>query len=201
MGPLLAVCPRHQCHMTSRFYAQLGRMMAQLFFSGGCDKQVKMWPLLSGGQPVTVAMHDAPVKEIAWIPKMNLLEASGADLQSTEVLINVDHEEPSWWFWVTDEMVPSDVEEQSGIDNEKYLVVCEEQAVDGVATFMARCVLSNPKAQTLTPEELQKTLNKALGGMNKLEKMLNVWHAGKLFYTLSTWGLALAGLSRTRVNK
>ncbi|KAL2537062.1 Transducin/WD40 repeat-like superfamily protein [Forsythia ovata] len=29
-------------------------------FSGGCDKQVKMWPLLSGGQPVTVAMHDAP---------------------------------------------------------------------------------------------------------------------------------------------
>ncbi|WRX26440.1 WD40 repeat - like 10 [Theobroma cacao] len=41
-------------------------------FSGGCDKQVKMWPLLSGGQPMTVAMHDAPIKEVAWIPEMNL---------------------------------------------------------------------------------------------------------------------------------
>ncbi|TYI01111.1 hypothetical protein ES332_A11G179000v1 [Gossypium tomentosum] len=41
--------------------------------SRGCDKQVKMWPLLSGGQPMTVAMHDAPIKEVAWIPEMNLL--------------------------------------------------------------------------------------------------------------------------------
>ncbi|KAB1226934.1 hypothetical protein CJ030_MR1G022236 [Morella rubra] len=47
-------------------------------FSGGCDKQAKMWPL-SGGQPMTVAMHDAPIKEIAWIPEMNLL-ATGSDM-------------------------------------------------------------------------------------------------------------------------
>ncbi|MCH89629.1 protein RAE1-like, partial [Trifolium medium] len=48
-------------------------------FSGGCDKQAKMWPLLSGGQPVTVAMHDAPIKEIAWIPEMNLLATGSLD--------------------------------------------------------------------------------------------------------------------------
>ncbi|KAL4285738.1 hypothetical protein AHAS_Ahas19G0016200 [Arachis hypogaea] len=48
-------------------------------FSGGCDKQVKMWPLLSGGQPMTVAMHDAPIKEIAWIPEMNLLATGSWD--------------------------------------------------------------------------------------------------------------------------
>ncbi|CAB4286027.1 unnamed protein product [Prunus armeniaca] len=46
-------------------------------FSGGCDKQVKMWPL--GGQPVTVAMHDAPIKEIAWIPEMSLLVTGSWD--------------------------------------------------------------------------------------------------------------------------
>lgn len=38
-----------------------------------------MWPLLSGGQPVTVAMHDAPVKEVAWIPEMNLLVSGSWD--------------------------------------------------------------------------------------------------------------------------
>ncbi|GKV45405.1 hypothetical protein SLEP1_g52486 [Rubroshorea leprosula] len=48
-------------------------------FSGGCDKQVKMWSLLSGGQAVTVAMHDAPVKEVAWIPGMNLLVSGSWD--------------------------------------------------------------------------------------------------------------------------
>lgn len=36
-------------------------------------------------------------------------------------------------------------------------------------------------------------LGKALADVSKLEKMLNIWHAGKLFYALSTWGLALAG--------
>lgn len=46
-------------------------------FSGGCDKQVKMWPL--GAQPVTVAMHDAPVKDVAWIPEMNLLVSGSWD--------------------------------------------------------------------------------------------------------------------------
>ncbi|XP_048325158.2 protein RAE1 isoform X2 [Ziziphus jujuba] len=48
-------------------------------FSGGCDKQAKMWPLLSGGQPMTVAMHDAPIKELAWIPEMNLLVTGSWD--------------------------------------------------------------------------------------------------------------------------
>ncbi|KAK9166512.1 hypothetical protein Scep_001703 [Stephania cephalantha] len=46
-------------------------------FSGGCDKQVKMWPL--GGQPVTVAAHDAPIKELAWIPEMSLLVTGSWD--------------------------------------------------------------------------------------------------------------------------
>lgn len=48
-------------------------------FSGGCDKQVKMWSLMSGGQTSTVAMHDAPIKEIAWIPEMSLLVTGSWD--------------------------------------------------------------------------------------------------------------------------
>lgn len=73
----------------------------------------------------------------------------GDDFQSAEILINVDQEEPSWWVWVTDDMVPSNVEERSGIDNENYVVISEEHVVDGVANFMARCILSNSKGQLL----------------------------------------------------
>ncbi|XP_043810201.1 uncharacterized protein LOC110603031 isoform X2 [Manihot esculenta] len=84
-------------------------------------------------------------------------EATGDDIHSAEILINVSHEEPSWWVWVTEEMVPNHVEEPSGIDDENYVVVTEEHVVDGVANFMVKCILSNPKALNMTPEELQKS--------------------------------------------
>ncbi|KAK1369361.1 GPI-anchored protein like [Heracleum sosnowskyi] len=131
--------------------------------------------------------------------KFPFKEASGIDLETAESLINLNSVEPSWWVWVNDEMIPSTVEERSIIDNENYVVVSEESVVDGVANFMAKCVLSNPNAQKLTPEELQKTLTKALcgNGMSKVETMLDIWHAGAMFYALSTWGLALIGLYNT----
>ncbi|KAH9607954.1 hypothetical protein KSS87_000183 [Heliosperma pusillum] len=125
-------------------------------------------------------------------------EPTGDDLEAAEVLVNVDKEEPSWWVWVTDAMVPGTKEERSGIDDESYVVVCEEHIVDGVANFLARCIVSNPKLQKMAPEQLQKTLTKSLGGFNKVEKMLTIWHAGKMFCALSTWGLALAGLYQSR---
>lgn len=71
----------------------------------------------------------------------------GTDLETAEILVNVSSGEPSWWVWVTDEMVPGNVEERSAIDQENYVVVSEESVVDGVANFMARCVVSNPNAQ------------------------------------------------------
>ena len=48
-------------------------------FTGGCDKQVKMWPLLSGGQPTAFSGHEAPIKELAWVPQMNLLVSGSWD--------------------------------------------------------------------------------------------------------------------------
>ncbi|KAI3808322.1 hypothetical protein L1987_24271 [Smallanthus sonchifolius] len=122
----------------------------------------------------------------------------GMDLQVDEILINVGCEEPSWWIWVSDEMVHGNVEEKSGIDNENYVVIRQEQVVDSIASFMARCVMLNPKAKSLTPEEMQKKLTKALGGMSKFEKLLEIWEAGQIFYLMATWGLALAGLYQSR---
>ncbi|KAL9262321.1 RAE1-like protein [Drosera capensis] len=47
-------------------------------FSGGCDKQAKMWNLLSN-QSMQVAAHDAPIKDMAWIPEMSLLVTGSWD--------------------------------------------------------------------------------------------------------------------------
>ncbi|CAI5980662.1 unnamed protein product [Closterium sp. NIES-65] len=48
-------------------------------FSGGCDKQAKMWPLMSGGAASTVGVHDAPICKMAWIAEMNLLVTASWD--------------------------------------------------------------------------------------------------------------------------
>ncbi|XXG70852.1 hypothetical protein AAC387_Pa07g0243 [Persea americana] len=125
-------------------------------------------------------------------------EATGPDLHLVEYMVNVDPEEPSWWVWVTEEMVPSNKEEGSGIDSESYVIVSEDHVVEGVANFLARCILSNPGSKNMKPEELQKTVAKALGGMNSWKKMKKVWEAGKLIYALSTWGIVLAALYRHR---
>lgn len=124
-------------------------------------------------------------------------EPTEVDLESAEILINVGREEPSWWVWVSDDMVRG-TEEPSGVDDENYVIVREEHVVDGVANFIARCIVSNPKVQKMTPEQLQKTVTSSLGGLHKMEKMLNIWNAGMMFYCLSTWGLALAGLYQSR---
>lgn len=72
------------------------------------------------------------------------------DYRSADILINVDAKEPSWWVWVADETDPVNFEECSGIDDESYLIISEEHVVDGVANFMARCIMSNPKALVYT---------------------------------------------------
>ncbi|KAL5704302.1 hypothetical protein ACHQM5_022750 [Ranunculus cassubicifolius] len=118
-------------------------------------------------------------------------KATGADL---EIIVDMGLKEPSLWVWVAQ---PSG-EELSGIDNEAYVMVTEEIVVDGVANFIAQCILSNPKAKALKPEELQKLVAKALAGMNKLDYMFKIWHAGQIFLALSTWGFTLAGLYRHR---
>ncbi|XP_010461449.1 PREDICTED: uncharacterized protein LOC104742179 isoform X1 [Camelina sativa] len=125
-------------------------------------------------------------------------EPTEDDVKSVEVLIEMDHQEPSWWVLVTDDMVPSNVEEQSAIDNEHYVVVNEEHVVDAVAHFLAKCIMSNPKAKNLKPEELQKLLVQEVTTLSKVGKVVDIWHAGKMFYTLSTWGLAFGGLYQAR---
>lgn len=62
-------------------------------------------------------------------------------------MVDVGSGEPSFWVWITEEMVPGTVQEPSGIDNESYVIVGEEQVVDGIANFMARCILANPKSR------------------------------------------------------
>ncbi|WOK93419.1 hypothetical protein Cni_G02116 [Canna indica] len=120
------------------------------------------------------------------------------DLNGMEIMINVDDGEPSWWVWVAHEIPPDCLEEVSGIDNENYVIISEENVIDGISNFIAICILEHHKYKVLTPEQLQKAVTRALDGTKDKSKWRNIWEAGKIIYTLSTWGIALAGLYRHR---
>ncbi|KAF3332486.1 hypothetical protein FCM35_KLT02063 [Carex littledalei] len=121
----------------------------------------------------------------------------GIEESSGDVSINVDGE-LSWWVWVTEKLDPQILEEPSGIDNENYVIISEENVIDAIASFIARCILENPESKTLSPQELHKAVTRAIAGIKQRMNLKNIWEAGKVIYSLSTWGICLAGLYRHR---
>ncbi|CAI9089402.1 OLC1v1023969C1 [Oldenlandia corymbosa var. corymbosa] len=92
----------------------------------------------------------------------------------------------------------SSVEDDDEIGTEDYVIVSEGDVVDGIANFMARCVVMDPKGRYLAPGKLQKAITKAMAGESKVEKVMHIYAAGKTFHKWSKWGIALAGLYRAR---
>lgn len=82
-----------------------------------------------------------------WLPYAAGRSLAEVDYQNADIFVNVDSEKPSWWVWVKDEVELVNAEEWSGIDDENYIVIGDEHVVDGVANFMAKCILSNTKAR------------------------------------------------------
>lgn len=131
------------------------------------------------------------------VPRSNYSDTECTGLKDIDVSINFDGE-PCRWIWVTKEMAADKLEEVSGIDNDNYVIISEDNVIDGIAEFIAKCIHENPKSKVLTPEQLQRSVVRALGGMKNKSKLRFVWEAGKVVYTISSLGLALAGLYHAR---
>lgn len=102
------------------------------------------------------------------------------------------------WLLVSCDNAGGNLEEISGIDDENYVIVNEDDIVDAISTFVARCILEDPKAKTLSSADLQKAVAMALGSMTDRKKWISFWEAGKVIYILATWGITIAGLYRSR---
>jgi hypothetical protein len=54
------------------------------------------------------------------------------------------------WVLVACDTAGAHLEEISGIDDENYVIINEDDIVDGLATFVARCILEDPKSKVFT---------------------------------------------------
>lgn len=149
--------------------------------------------------PTFLDMLESLNQKLATGPNVGSSNSKYPDQNELEVLIQADDKgDFSYWVLVTHDMAPDNLEEVSAIDNDTYVIISKENVIDGIANFIARCIFENPISKKVSPQELQKAVSKALGDIKFRNKLKSVWDAGIFIYTLSTWGIVLAGLYRHR---
>uniref|UniRef100_A0A5B6Z2I1 Uncharacterized protein n=1 Tax=Davidia involucrata TaxID=16924 RepID=A0A5B6Z2I1_DAVIN len=115
-------------------------------------------------------------------------------LESAQVSVpqNIAAEEGSSWDMVSE----IDIWEAGNIelDQEDYVLVRQEDIVDGIACFMAAYILSLKQTKDLTPNQLQEALSKTFSVKKKTGKLRKAWDGSKVIYNVASWGATAIGI-------
>ncbi|KAF7140642.1 hypothetical protein RHSIM_Rhsim06G0073400 [Rhododendron simsii] len=104
---------------------------------------------------------------------------------------NMAAEEGSSWDMVSD----NDLWEEGNAqpDQEDYVLVRQEDIVEGIACFMAAYLLSLKQTKDLTPNQLQDALSKTFSVKKKKGKLRKAWDGSKVIYNVASWGATAIG--------
>ncbi|KAJ1416370.1 hypothetical protein SESBI_17326 [Sesbania bispinosa] len=98
-------------------------------------------------------------------------------------------EEGNSWDLVSE----NDLWEGDDSDQEDYVLVRQEDIVEGVACFMAAYLLSLKQTKELTPNQLQEALSKTFSVKKKKGKLRKAWDGSKVIYNVASWGATAIG--------
>lgn len=127
------------------------------------------------------------------IASPDFLEKLGHEA-SVQAQGNVQDEQNSWDLITERDLVTGDIKDSRNcLDPESYVLVNQEDIVEGMACFMARYITSLPQTKQLTPKQLQSVLKKAFG-VPKKGRFWKLWTSSKAFYTAASWGATAVGL-------
>ncbi|XP_041018678.1 uncharacterized protein LOC121260743 isoform X2 [Juglans microcarpa x Juglans regia] len=109
---------------------------------------------------------------------------------------NVSEDGSSW-----DMVNENDLWEGEGIDSEQedYVLVRQEDIVEGIAGFMAAYILSLKQTKDLTPNQLQDALSKTFSVKKKKGKLRKAWDGSKVIYNVASWGATAIGIYQNPV--
>ncbi|KAJ9673982.1 hypothetical protein PVL29_023499 [Vitis rotundifolia] len=115
-------------------------------------------------------------------------------LESARVSVpqNISAEECSSWDMIND----NDLWDggSSDLDQENYVLVRQEDIVEGIACFMAAYLLSLKQTKELTPNQLQEALSKTFSVKKKKGKLRKAWDGSKVIYNVASWGATAIGI-------
>ncbi|PIN09486.1 hypothetical protein CDL12_17934 [Handroanthus impetiginosus] len=101
-------------------------------------------------------------------------------------------EEGSSWDMVSENDLWDD--ENLEIDPEDYVLVGQEDIMDGIASFMTAYLLSIKQTKDLTPNQLQAALGKTFSIKKKKSKLRKAWDGSKVIYNVASWGATAVGI-------
>ncbi|XP_062200133.1 uncharacterized protein LOC133902532 isoform X2 [Phragmites australis] len=90
-----------------------------------------------------------------------------------------------------------DLWENGGPDDE-YVLVNQEDVIDGITSFMAAYLLSLKKTKELSPDQLQKALQKTFSAQKRKSKIRKAWDGTKVIYNVASWGATAVGVYNNR---
>ncbi|EYU30649.1 hypothetical protein ABFS82_11G059000 [Erythranthe guttata] len=104
---------------------------------------------------------------------------------------NIAEEGSSW-----DMISENDLWEGGNVeaDPDDYVLVGEEDIMDGIASFMAAYLLSLKQTKDLTPNQLQAALSKTFSMKKKKGKLQKAWDGSKVIYNVASWGATAIGI-------
>ncbi|KAL6496540.1 hypothetical protein OROGR_029798 [Orobanche gracilis] len=79
------------------------------------------------------------------------------------------------------------------LDPEDYVLVGQEDIMDGIASFMAAYLLSLKQTKDLTPSQLQAALCKTFSVKKRTGKLRKAWDGSKVIYNVASWGATAVG--------
>ncbi|XP_010942660.1 uncharacterized protein [Elaeis guineensis] len=127
------------------------------------------------------------------VESSDFLEKLGSNHKSVSHSISVVDENASW-----DMVSTTDLWEDKQGDNESdpdgYVLVRQEDIVEGIACFMAAYLLSMKQTKELTPNELQEALSKTFAVKKKKSRLRKAWDGSKVIYNVASWSATAIGI-------
>ncbi|KAL8498169.1 hypothetical protein ACS0TY_021488 [Phlomoides rotata] len=80
------------------------------------------------------------------------------------------------------------------LEPEDYVLVGQEDIMDGIASFMAAYLLSLKQTKDLSPNQLQAALSKTFSVRKKKGKLRKAWDGSKVIYNVASWGATAVGI-------
>lgn len=142
----------------------------------------------------------------AFLSKLEALERNGASTSKDTTLlttttdgmyVKADVDDPNWWLWLSEKDMDRETREvHDDLGTDGYVLVSQDDIVDGIASFIARYISSIPQAKNLTPKELQLAMKQAFTKAESQGRLKSLWQAGKYIYTAGSWGATALSIYR-----
>ncbi|GJN22472.1 hypothetical protein PR202_gb10035 [Eleusine coracana subsp. coracana] len=159
-----------------------------------------------GAQPPPPSDADYETDEVLMSSVIfQLCDLLQSRVQSPEFLEKLDSIQKSvYQHGAVDETISWDIASVADIWDDKsmnvsddsedgYVLVKQEDIVDGIACFMAAYLLSLKQTKDLTPNQLQQALSKTFSAKKRKSKLQKAWDGTKVVYNIASWSATAIG--------